>query len=584
MAGDEAVFERNQLILPNQNDGSLSVRRSVPKEGHGSAATTTASATTATAAATATSSNAYQNFKFSEVLLLPALPRPRLKGAAPPPASLQQTYHLHNRHYLEHTVYPTSILVRDIRHVFAYGCMSSLLLADVGCPSAQPTSWTSWGILSQIVGRAFEGFSSIYFEFTMSISFLIDDEVVDLLQESFQRSSTAAAAGNDAAGAALPVRAQPLVVAESPLFGYVPHGLLYVNAGNHQEFLELLHLALQQAEQHTIKGIHAQNSPAAAPGDSPGASTSLRDAGAAPTPTRGSKAAAAEEENGIILVTCIVKQIQPSSKNKSENHDVMREAVRQAREAAPPDGPAPDLNLLQNEDYDVVVSSLFASGVGDGVIHYSRILDKNPAEPRALFQHALHGSSHSSCIFTSPLYAEPAAAGGGGARAVELESQLLFAASVLQRFTATRLRKPYVGSLKTFTTNARRRVQNIVQNEAALAAAIAAPSAAAERRGTGRAPKGQKHVPRPSGGGGGHGGGGGGTERRPPHLQRDDGGEHQDPDLEENEGPARYDARRHGGRAGEPDQHHAEDLRSPNPIKQHHQKDAFFFSFPFCLL
>lgn len=37
------------------------------------------------------------------------------------------------------------------------------------------------------------------------------------------------------------------------------------------------------------------------------------------------------------------------------------------------------LKTLRDDEKDVVISSLFVSGVGDGILHYARIMDKNPA-------------------------------------------------------------------------------------------------------------------------------------------------------------------------------------------------------------
>ncbi|KAG8348897.1 hypothetical protein TRVL_00264 [Trypanosoma vivax] len=77
-----------------------------------------------------------------------------------------------------------------------------------------------------------------------------------------------------------------------------------------------------------------------------------------------------QEEFGILLVTAILKQVRGDSPHSKKNED------------------------------DVILSSIFASGVGSGIIHYSRILDKNPAEPRAMYQFALGGPSLTAAILS----------------------------------------------------------------------------------------------------------------------------------------------------------------------------------------
>ncbi|RHW72535.1 hypothetical protein DPX39_050029700 [Trypanosoma brucei equiperdum] len=72
-------------------------------------------------------------------------------------------------------------------------------------------------------------------------------------------------------------------------------------------------------------------------------------------------------EFGIILVVAILKQVRKNPSNPKDEEDV-------------------------------ILSSLFATGVGDGVVHYSRILDKNPAEPRAMFQFAVGGPSQTAAV------------------------------------------------------------------------------------------------------------------------------------------------------------------------------------------
>nr|CCC90509.1 conserved hypothetical protein [Trypanosoma congolense IL3000] len=74
-------------------------------------------------------------------------------------------------------------------------------------------------------------------------------------------------------------------------------------------------------------------------------------------------------EFGIILVFAILKQVRVASHSRGGGEDVF-------------------------------LSSLFATGVGDGIMHYTRILDKNPAEPRAMYQFALGGPSQTAAVIS----------------------------------------------------------------------------------------------------------------------------------------------------------------------------------------
>ncbi|EKF28624.1 hypothetical protein MOQ_007621 [Trypanosoma cruzi marinkellei] len=76
------------------------------------------------------------------------------------------------------------------------------------------------------------------------------------------------------------------------------------------------------------------------------------------------------EERGILLMSAILKQICTNTPHTS------------------------------GDEEDILLSSLFVSCVGDGIIHYNRILDKNPAEPRAMFQFALGGPSTTAAVFS----------------------------------------------------------------------------------------------------------------------------------------------------------------------------------------
>ncbi|ESS66232.1 hypothetical protein TCDM_05107 [Trypanosoma cruzi Dm28c] len=76
------------------------------------------------------------------------------------------------------------------------------------------------------------------------------------------------------------------------------------------------------------------------------------------------------EERGILLMSAILKQICTNTPH------------------------------TKGDEEDILLSSLFVSCVGDGIIHYNRILDKNPAEPRAMFQFALGGPSTTAAVFS----------------------------------------------------------------------------------------------------------------------------------------------------------------------------------------
>lgn len=113
----------------------------------------------------------------------------------------------------------------------------------------------------------------------------------------------------------------------------------------------------------------------------------------------------ADREYGIVLCTCVLKTVWVSPSNGTK---------------------------------DVIVSSIFASGVGDGIIHYNRILDKNPAEPRAMFYSVLHRSTHTTAIFYSR----------------DDNADLFSTLNALERLGKVETRKPKVGSVSTFISYA----------------------------------------------------------------------------------------------------------------------------------
>ncbi|KAK7196206.1 hypothetical protein NESM_000555900 [Novymonas esmeraldas] len=233
--------------------------------------------------------------------------------------------------------------LEEMRDNFVYGCNVGMIMADAGCPAARPTEWFTWLALKSVVKGAFGKLASTQFEFAVSVCLLQDDQVMDLLADPPQRFVT-------------------LTVAESPLFGNVANGMVYVCVEDAGEFNDVLDASLYRAQE--------QCNPAA-------------------------------EEQGIVLCTCVLKQVKTSQSTGKE---------------------------------DVIVSSIFASGVGDRVIHYNRIIDKNPAEPRALFYSVMHRSVHSTALFSCAMKDE------------EIFNYL----ATLQRFSKIETRRPKLGSTRAF--------------------------------------------------------------------------------------------------------------------------------------
>lgn len=262
-----------------------------------------------------------------------------------PGAEEVQKYDMRDVMYVNRTsdVQLSGDLLEEMRDNFVYGCNVGMIMADAGQPASRPTEWFSWLALRSVVKGAFGKLASTQFEFTMSVCLLQDDQVMDLLTDP-------------------PYRFVNLVVAESPLFGNVANGMVYVCVEDAGEFNDVLEASLFRAQE--------QCSPSA-------------------------------EEHGIVLCTCVLKQVKTSQSSGKE---------------------------------DVVVSSIFASGVGNGVIHYNRIIDKNPAEPRALFYSVMHRSVHSTALFSCPVTDE------------EAFNYL----ATLQRFSKVETRRPKVGSTRAF--------------------------------------------------------------------------------------------------------------------------------------
>nr|ACS87845.1 conserved hypothetical protein [Angomonas deanei] len=235
--------------------------------------------------------------------------------------------------------------IEEMRDNFVYGCNVGMVMADAGMSAARPTEWFTWLALKSVVKGTFGKLSSTQFEFTMSMCLLQDDQVMDLLADEPQRFVT-------------------LTVAESPLFGNVANGMVYVCVEDAGEFNDVLESCLYRAQQ---------------------------------------QCSAAAEEHGIVLCTCVLKQVKTSPSSGKQ---------------------------------DVIVSSIFASGVGDGVIHYNRILDKNPAEPRALFYSVLHRSVHCTALFSC----------------ATKDEDIFNYLATLQRFSKTETRRPKVGSTRAFVS------------------------------------------------------------------------------------------------------------------------------------
>ncbi|CCW65686.1 unnamed protein product [Phytomonas sp. EM1] len=230
----------------------------------------------------------------------------------------------------------------EIREHFLCGSNVSMIMADMDGAATNPQTWFSWLALKYVVKETFARLDS-HSEFTMSACLLQDDQVMDLFGD-----------GN--------LQFEPLKVAESPYFGNVAHGLTYIAIDSAKSFNQSLSRCLAAAGKQMERNK--------------------------------------DEEQGIILITSLLKQIRTS---KSGNKDVW-------------------------------ISSIFSTGVGDGIIHYNRILDKNPAEPRAVFYAALHRSVYSTAIFS-----------------LRERSQGLYQClSTLQRFSKVETRKPKVNSVSMF--------------------------------------------------------------------------------------------------------------------------------------
>ncbi|KAG5481561.1 hypothetical protein LSCM1_05584 [Leishmania martiniquensis] len=265
--------------------------------------------------------------------------------AEKPGAEEVQKYDMHDIMYVNRRtdIQLSSDSLEEMRDHFVCGCNVGMIMADAGCPAARPTEWFTWLALKSLVKGAFGKLAAVQFEFNVSMCLLQDDQVMDLLCDPPQRFVT-------------------LTVAESPLFGNVANGMVYVCVEDAGEFNDVLDVSLQRAQEHC--------SPSA-------------------------------EEQGIVLCTCVLKQVRTSQSTGKE---------------------------------DVIVSSIFASGVGDGVIHYNRIIDKNPAEPRALFYSVMHRSVHSTALFSCAMNDE------------EIFNYL----ATLQRFSKIETRRPKVGSARAF--------------------------------------------------------------------------------------------------------------------------------------
>ncbi|AYU77876.1 hypothetical protein LdCL_170017400 [Leishmania donovani] len=265
--------------------------------------------------------------------------------ASKPGAEEVQKYDMRDIMYVNRNtdVQLSSDSLEEMRDNFLYGCNIGMIMADAGFSAARPTEWFTWLALKSVVKGSFGKLASTQFEFTVSVCLLQDDQVMDLLSDP-------------------PQRFMNLTVAESPLFGNVANGMVYVCVEDAGEFNDVLDASLHCAQEHC--------SPLA-------------------------------EEQGIVLCTCVLKQVKTSQSSGKE---------------------------------DVIVSSIFASGVGDGVIHYNRIIDKNPAEPRALFYSVMHRSVHSTALFSCAMH----------------DDEIFNYLATLQRFSKIETRRPKVGSARAF--------------------------------------------------------------------------------------------------------------------------------------
>ncbi|CAD2218406.1 hypothetical protein AGDE_13587 [Angomonas deanei] len=108
---------------------------------------------------------------------------------------------------------------------------------------------------------------------------------------------------------------------------------------------------------------------------------------------------------------------------------------------------------------DVVVNSLFVSGVGDGIVHYNRILDKNPAEPRPLFQFVLYRSILSNFMLLVP--ADLSTPGKTRGRKAAGEEAVVPYLNLTKRFGAIKTRKPNVRSAIAFKKSAESGIEKL---------------------------------------------------------------------------------------------------------------------------
>lgn len=261
----------------------------------------------------------------------------------------------------------------EIRDTFFNGANVGMMMADADAKAGEPTEWFSWNALKTVMKSVFAKVDSVKASTASSSHYSPTFEVTVSLCV-LQDDQMLDLLGDDSNFDCDDYHLENLVVAESPLFGNVPNNAVFVVVENADEFNDTLDACLERA-----RGFFHHEE----------------------TSAENNKNLDDVEEYGIILATCVLKQTRKSTTSGK---------------------------------FDIVVSSIFASGVGDGIIHYNRILDKNPAEPRALFYSVLHRSCHSTTVFSLR----------------KSNPDIFSSLSTLQRFSKVELRKPKLGSVRQF--------------------------------------------------------------------------------------------------------------------------------------
>lgn len=270
----------------------------------------------------------------------------------------------------------------EIRDQFCMGANVGMMLADADCPALNPTRWFTWTALKSVMKSSFAKIDG-YRVATINAEYRPTFEVTVSVCV-LQDDQMLDLLGDDSDFDRGRYHLDSLVVAESPLFGNVPNNAVFVMIDNAEEFNDTLDACLE-----STRGFFKHQRATDNNTDLDGA-----------------------EEYGIVLVTCVLKQTRKSASTGKK---------------------------------DVLVSSIFASGVGSGTIHYNRIMDKNPAEPRALFYSVLHRSCLSTAIMSLK----------------QSSPEVLSTLNTLKRFSEMGLRKPKIGSMRHFLYYAENTVPKI---------------------------------------------------------------------------------------------------------------------------